>query len=84
MLDAVEVVHDHASRHVCSAFSISGDHAKIKFESIGERGDPLRAARVLRDDDRLAPVWDIMSNPLCNNGFGMQIVDRTLEEALHL
>jgi hypothetical protein len=72
-----------ALAHV-EASSVGGDDAEAQLQSIGQRSDTLGTTRVLADNDALSPVVDGGADPAGEEGLGDQVVDRALEEALHL
>ena len=84
-LNSVQVVHDHACRHVVGTpLPVRGDHAEVQLEGVGKRSDPLGASSILGHDNGFFPVVDVVANPFGNQGLGVEIVDGALEESLHL
>ena len=71
--------------HRCSCpTSVRCDNAEAELESVCERRNTLRAAWVLAYNHSLLPIRNIDSYPAGKERLGDKVVDRTLEEALHL
>lgn len=45
---------------------------------------PLGSSSVLTDNDTVLPIVNVLLDPLANGGLGIQVVDREVEESLHL
>ena len=83
----VEVMEHHAPCDAgadASTLSIRCDHAKIELQRISQGRNSLRAARILGNDDGISPSLNVASDPFGNDGFGVEVIYRASEEALHL
>ena len=85
VVPAVEMIHNHTSGHkILRTLAIGGDEAEIELESVGQGRNPLRPSRIFRDHNGILPIGNVQTNPSGYEGLGMEIVDRALEESLHL
>ena len=83
--DSVNWVENHAASHVAVAsLLVGGDHAEVQLESVSKRRDALGTTGVLGDNDGLFPIGNVLPDPAGNERLGVEVVDRALEEALHL
>lgn len=73
----------HAVAHVRPS-PVCCDDSEAQLQRVGHRGDPLRPAWVLTDDNSISPVGYVSSDPLGEQRLSDQVVNRALEEALHL
>jgi hypothetical protein len=80
----IEVPHDHARCHVTHTLPVCSNNAEIELESIRKRCHPLGSSSILGDHDRFAPVRHVVADPLRKDRLCVQVVNGTLEEALHL
>jgi hypothetical protein len=78
------MIHNHTRGHVRASFLVSSDNAEVELQGISERCHPLCAAGILGYDNALFPVGHIKTDPPCNQRLGMEVIDRALEETLHL
>lgn len=81
MLEHGALVPEH--RSTCPP-PVCCDNAKTELQCICQRCDALCATGVLADNDSFPPVGHIDADPAGEKGFGYEVVDRALEEALHL
>ena len=78
------MVHYHTRCQIGPTFLIRGNNAEIQLERVGKGRDPFRATSVLRHDDAFPPIRHLLANPPRNQGLGVEVIDRALEESLHL
>ena len=60
------------------------DNTKTQLQRVCQRRDALGATRVLANNDSFSPIRHVNAYPAGEEGFGDEVIDRALEEALHL
>ena len=63
---------------------VRGHNPKADVQRIRQTRNPFRPAWILADDHTLVTVWNVHTNPLCDEWLCAEVVDGALEEALHL
>lgn len=85
--DGAAVAHvadEHHAVDLVGALALLVDEREVDVQAVGDRRDPLRAARVRRHHDALLPVGHILFDPLEHRRLRVQVVHRNVEEALHV
>lgn len=81
--DAIlHVAHQHHRGDLVRLLALLVDQRKLNVQPIGDRRDALGAARIRRHDDRVAPLGNVLLDPLEDGRLSVQIVDGYVEEAL--
>jgi hypothetical protein len=63
---------------------VGRDNAKAKLQGIRQGRDSLRTAGILTNNNGIFPIGHVYAYPPGEEWFGNEIIDGTLEKALHL
>ena len=77
-------IQDQTRTHTVHPPPIRSDHSEVQLQRIRQGSNTLSSSSIFRHTHGLFPVLDVVADPASDEWLSVEVVDWTLEEALHL